>query len=366
MIIEELKEKLTQDIYGLGKKKAADIAEYILFVSLSILRGRNKNPSIQNAGSVSTVYFQKTFNISRSLSANILDYCFNRGEEYCTGSCKPSIPKPWLKDMTLQYVSENHYQADELILHAGQFDIYPMSGSFYIDFHLPIDNLKAAIREAKYLMNADEYYTSGPDIGKLKNNQDEYNLAKIYLEAGLQRDGYFCEKYQYKKCGRIYQSKYGFQNMKKAIRNLAFKDYYNVDINSSFFRMAHDLYANEWSSELQTEIRALLDDKEQFYSDIQDPKDFKISLLAILLGSNDFTIINNSEKIRKLNRLLNEWKTPFKRRKELAEHLFKKEQEYVSDMIHQMQEIPHVLIHDGFIVKNNYQLDEKIWSIKQL
>ena len=366
MIIEKLKEKLINDIYGLGKKKAEPIAEYLLFSSLSILRGRNKNPLITNAGSMSVSYFQKTFNVNRSLCAKILDYCFDRGEEYCTGSCKPSIPKKWLKDMTLEYVSENHYKSDELILNTSSFNFYPLAGSFYIEFTLPIDNIKEAIRQAKYLMNSEEYYTSGPDIGKLKNNQDEYNLAKIYLEAGLRRDGYFCEKYEYKNCGRIYQNKYGFQNMKKIIRNLAFKGYYNVDINSSFFRMAWDLYANQWSEELKQEINFLLDCKEEFYSSIQDPKEFKINLLAILLGSNNHEIVNSSDKIKNLNKLLNEWLSPYKRRSQLATDLFQKEQEYVSNLINQIQEIPHVLIHDGFIVKNNYELDEKIWSIKQL
>jgi hypothetical protein len=46
--------------------------------------------------------------------------------------------------------------------------------------------------------------------------------------------------------------------------------------------------------------------------------------------------------------------------------LFKREQEYVKELIEQLQKMPHVLIHDGFIIQNNYQLDEKIWSIKQL
>ncbi len=363
MIIDDLKDELVKNIYGLGHKKALPIAEYVLFSTLAMLRGRNKNPVIDNAGSMSVKYFQELFNVNRGLCAKILDFCFDRGEEYRTGACKPSIPKPWLKEMTYRYVSENHYRSDEIMFQAGHnFNFYPVNGKFYIEFQLPTDNLKAAIKEAKMLMNADEYHESG----ELKNNQDEYSLAKVYLEAGLQREGYFCEKYEYKPCGRMYQTGYGFQNMKKVIRNLVFKDYYNVDINSSFFRMASDLFSKEWSNDLRNEINSLLQDKDNFYAQIQNPREFKINLLSILLGSRNIEILNSSAYLRHLNNLLNDWMTPAKRRKYLATHLFKREQEYVKELIEQLQEMPHVLIHDGFIIKNNYQLDEKIWSIKKL
>jgi hypothetical protein len=349
MIIDDLKEQLVQNIYGLGHKKALPIAEYVLFSTLAMLRGRNKNPVIDNAGSMSVKYFQELFNVNRGLCAKILDFCFDRGEEYRTGACKPSIPKPWLKEMTYQYVSENHYRSDELMFQAGRsFNFYPINGKFYVEFQLPIDNIKAAIKEAKMLMNADEYH----DSGELKNNRDEYSLAKVYLEAGLQRDGYFCEKYEYKPCGRMYQTGYGFQN--------------NVDINSSFFRMAWDLFSREWSTDLQTQIKSLLDDKDNFYANISNPREFKINLLSILLGSRNIEILNSSAYLRHLNNLLNDWMTPARRRKHLATHLFKREQEYVKELIEQLQKMPHVLIHDGFIIQNNYQLDEKIWSIKQL
>ena len=363
MIQEELQEKLAQNIYGLSFKKAQGISEYILFSALAILRGRNKNPVIDNAGSMSVSYFQKTFNVNRTLCANILDHCFDRGEDYRTGACKPATLKPWLREMTLQYISENHYRSDEYVITAGQaINCYPTNGKFYVEFNLPLDNLRAAIKEAKMLINAEEFN----DQGHLKNNSDEYQLAKVYLEAGLQREGYFCEKYEYKPCGRMYQTGYGFQNMKKVIRNLAFKGYYNIDINSSFFRMAWDLYSDQWNDHLKEQIKYLLDHKEDFYSQIKDIKNFKINLLATLLGSKDLNIINHSPLIRDLYRSLNEWMPPGKRRKQLADSLFKREQQYVKDLILQLQEMPHVLIHDGFIVKNNYQLDEKIWSIKKL
>jgi len=363
MIQEQLQEKLASEIYGLSFKKAGGIADYILFSALSILRGRNKNPVIANAGSMSVSHFQKTFNVNRTLCAKILDYCFDRGEDYRTGACKPAILKPWLKEMTLQYVSENHYRSDEYVVTAGQaFDHYPTQGKFYIEFNLPIENLKAAIKEAKMLMYADEF----DEHGHLKNNQDEYQLAKVYLEAGVLRNGYFCEKYEYKPCGRMYQTGYGFQNMKKVIRNLAFKNYYNVDINSSFFRMAWDLFAKEWSIDLQNEINSLLQDKDTFYATIANPREFKINLLSILLGSRNMDVLSSSAYLRHLNNLLNDWMSPARRRKHLATHLFKREQEYVKGLIEQLQEMPHVLIHDGFIIQNNYQLDEKIWSIKQL
>ena len=43
-----------------------------------------------------------------------------------------------------------------------------------------------------------------------------------------------------------------------------------------------------------------------------------------------------------------------------------KEQIYVKNCINDMKEIPHVLIHDGFIVKNKYTLNERFWSIKKI
>ena len=192
---------------------------------------------------------------------------------------------------------------------------------------------------------------------------DGVRIVNLYVPNGSSVGS---EKYEYKPCGRMYQTGYGFQNMKKVIRNLVFKDYYNVDINSSFFRMASDLFSKEWSTDLRNEINSLLQDKDNFYAQIQNPREFKINLLSILLGSRNIEILNSSAYLRHLNNLLNDWMTPAKRRKYLATHLFKREQEYVKELIEQLQEMPHVLIHDGFIIKNNYQLDEKIWSIKKL
>jgi len=364
--VQILKEKLSQSIYGLSDKKALPIAEYVLFSSLAMMRGRNKNPIIHDAGSISTKYVQETFKIGHGLCAKILDFCFDRGEEYRTGACKPSKPKGWIRELTLDYVSEKQNPNQNLLLSTNNFVVFPTQGNFYIEFQLPIENLKEAMKQAKLLSNEDEYHTYGPDEGKLKNNRDEYKLAEIYLAAGLSRNGYFCERYEYKNCGRIYQPGYGFQNMKKVIRNLAFKGFYNVDINSSFFRMAHDLYHDQWGEELKSIISDLLDNKDDFYSKVKDAKEFKINLLSILLGCNNFDIIHSSPLISKLNQLLNDWMTAPKRRKTLANDLFHKEQEYVQNIIQQIQEIPHVLIHDGFIVQNHYQLDEKIWSVKQL
>ena len=65
MIIDDLKDELVKNIYGLGHKKALPIAEYVLFSTLAMLRGRNKNPVIDNAGSMSVKYFQELFNVNR-------------------------------------------------------------------------------------------------------------------------------------------------------------------------------------------------------------------------------------------------------------------------------------------------------------
>jgi len=365
--IDKLSHALKNNIYGLSDKKSKPIAEYIVFSSLSILRGRNKNPILQNAGSISTRYFQEEFKVSYKMCADIIDFCFDRLDEYRTGACKPSRPKAWLKEMTLDYVSEMYYDASIKTFSADTYhDDLPVKENFYIEFNLPIDNIQQAIVQAKLLSNEDEYYQYGPNEGEIKNNRDEFKLAQVYLEAGLKRNGYFCERYNYKKCGRLYQSGYGFQNMKKVIRNIVFKGYYNIDINSSFFRMATDLYSDQWGVELNFFVDRLLNNKDAFYSDVQNPHEMKIHILSLLLGCNDPNVIFFCDETIKLNKLLNEWMSPNKRRKQLANDLFHKEQEYVQTLIKELKEIPHVLIHDGFIVKNNYKLDEKIWSIKKL
>jgi len=363
--IFNLKNLLTKSIYGLSDKKSIPISEYILFTSLSIMRGRNKNPIIHTAGSISTKYFQEKFKISRSLCCDILDFCFDRIDEYRTGACKPSIPKGWLKELTLKYISEIDLDNNK-ILSTDNFEQLPENEDFIISFKLPIENIKNAILHAKLMYNEDEYHTFGPNNGEIKNNKDEYKMAQIYLEAALLRDGVFYEKYDYKTCGRLYQTRYGFQNMKKCVRNIAFKGFYNIDINSSFFRMAYDLYASEWDEELKNVISGLLEDKNLFYNNYVNPKELKINLLAILLGCNDQLIINYSELTYKINNLLNKWMSPVKRRKIIANPLFHKEQEYIRNIINEINELPCVLIHDGFIVNNNYKLDEKIWSIKKL
>ena len=101
------------------------------------------------------------------------------------------------------------------------------------------------------------------------------------------------------------------------------------------------------------------------YRGNKKPSVFKIALISCLLGTNDPSLFNLNAQTKKLYSLLNEWIKPQKRRN-IASNLFQKEQIYVKNCINDMKEIPHVLIHDGFIVKNKYTLNERFWSIKKI
>ena len=205
---------------------------------------------------------------------------------------------------------------------------------------------------------------------KFKNNQNEYMLAHLYLEAAIKRGGYFCENYHYSNCGRPYQSNYGFQNMKKNVRNLVFKDHYIIDINSSFYRMAYELYSEEWNEELKDKIYQMLNNKNEYFSRYvekeEDYQDFKVSLISCLLGTTDVYFIYMNKETEKIYKLLNSWRSPAKRRL-IANDLFSKEQHYIKKQIEKMNMIPYVLIHDALIVKDEIKdLDKNMWSIKRV
>jgi len=355
------------EIKGLSKKKAESITDSIVYLSILILRGMNKNPDFINSGSIPVSWFQAKHKISRSLCAEILDLCFNRSESYRTGVCKSSKLQPWLKEVILEYIGETILLGD--VYQAYSNKEFDSKDIFTIEFNIPIENLKEASLFAKRMIYEDEIYQWGKDKGKLKNNQNEYLMAHLYLEAAIKRQGYFAENYRYTDCGRPYQINYGFQNMKRNIRNLVFKDYYMIDINSSFFRMAYEIYSDEWSEPLKNEIYNILNNKDEYYKDFihDDSKyqEFKIALISCLLGTIDPSLFNLNTQTKKLYSLLNEWIKPQKRRN-IANHLFRKEQLYVKSCINDMKEIPHVLIHDGFIVKNKYTLNERFWSIKKI
>jgi len=364
--IEIVIEKIS-NIKGLSRKKSIPISESIVYISLLILRGMNKNPDFLNSGSIPVSWFQSKHKISRSLCAEILDICFIRSEEYRTGVCKSSKLQPWLKDFILEYIC----QTVEIgtIYQAGENKKYQPGELFTIKYSLPLNNLKEASQYAKRMSVEDECHEWGKDVGKPKNNHNEYLLAHLYLESAIKRNGEICENYRYSECGRPYQLNFGFQNMKRNIRNIVFKDFYMVDINSSFFRMAYELYHNQWNDELKNEIFNIINNKDEYFKDfINDNnkyQEFKISLISCLLGTKDDFFISLNPQTYKLYKLLNEWLSPQKRRL-IANSLFQREQEHVSNLINQINEIPHVLIHDGFIIKNNYSLDEKIWSIKKI
>jgi len=365
--IEIISEKLSS-IKGLSKKKAQSISENIMYISFLILRGLNKNPDIINSGSIPVSWFQSKHKISRSLCAEILDMCFERSEGYRTGVCKSSKLQSWLKEVLINKLSEYEVSGD--LYKANEKTDFNSKEKFSIEFNLPIENLKEASKFAKLMMYNDEKHEWGKDKGKFKNNQNEYMLAHLYLEAAINRGGYFCENYHYSNCGRPYQSNYGFQNMKKNVRNIVFKDHYIIDINSSFYRMAYELYSEEWNEELKNKICQMLNNKNEYFSKYvekeEDYQDFKISLISCLLGTTDVYFIYMNEETEKIYKLLNSWRSPTKRRL-IANELFLKEQHYIKKQIEKMNTIPYVLIHDALIVKDEIKdLDKNMWSIKRV
>jgi hypothetical protein len=365
--IELITEKLSS-IKGLSKKKSQAISENILYISFLILRGLNKNPDVINSGSIPVSWFQSKHKISRSLCAEILDICFERSEIYRTGVCKSSKLQPWLKEVAINKLAEFEVIGD--LYTANQQSQLNSKEKFSIEFFLPVEKLKEASKFAKLMMYNDEKHECGKDKGKFKNNQNEYMLAHLYLEAAIKRGGYFCENYHYANCGRPYQSNYGFQNMKKNVRNIVFKDHYIIDINSSFYRMAYELYAEEWPEELRETVNQMINNKTEYFSkysqDEHEYQDFKISLISCLLGTTDVYFIYLNDETQKMYKLLNSWRSPAKRRL-IANELFSKEQYYIKKQIEKMNTIPYVLIHDALIIKEEIKdIDKNMWSIKKV